>query len=58
MIDSRIGLKAEAIPFDEETDLRLIAEDEHFKAPLACILVDESQFLQACPGPPARASGR
>ncbi|WP_066801430.1 thymidine kinase [Sphingomonas soli] len=47
MIDSRIGLRQAAIPFDEETDLRLIAEDEHFKAPLACILVDESQFLSA-----------
>jgi thymidine kinase len=45
VIDSRIGLKADAIPFDETTDLRLIAEEEHFKAPLACILVDESQFL-------------
>ncbi|RYD98876.1 MAG: thymidine kinase [Sphingomonadales bacterium] len=46
VIDSRIGLKQAAIPFDEETDLRLIAEEAHFKAPLACILVDESQFLQ------------
>lgn len=46
VIDSRIGLKANAYPFDEETDLRMIAEEEHFKAPLACILVDESQFLQ------------
>ncbi|RYY47040.1 MAG: thymidine kinase [Sphingomonadales bacterium] len=46
MIDSRLGLKESAIPFDEATDLRVIAEDEHFKAPLACILVDESQFLQ------------
>lgn len=45
VIDSRIGLKQSAIPFDEQTDLRLIAEDEHFKAPLACILVDEAQFL-------------
>jgi thymidine kinase len=46
VIDSRLGLKQDAIPFDEATDLRVIAEDEHFKAPLACILVDESQFLQ------------
>ncbi|MES2989193.1 MAG: thymidine kinase [Pseudomonadota bacterium] len=45
VIDSRLGLKASAIPFDGETDLRLIAEEEHFKAPIACIMVDESQFL-------------
>lgn len=45
MIDSRLGIKQAAIPFDEATDLRLTAEAEHFKSPLACILVDESQFL-------------
>jgi thymidine kinase len=45
VIDSRIGLKANAIPFDEATDLRVIAEAAHFEAPLACVLVDESQFL-------------
>jgi thymidine kinase len=45
VIDSRIGLKANAIPFDEATDLHAIAEAEHFAAPLACVLVDESQFL-------------
>jgi thymidine kinase len=47
VIDSRLGLKESAIPFDEATDLRVLAEDEHFKAPLACILVDESQFLSS-----------
>jgi len=46
VIDSRIGLKADAIPFDEATDLRVIAEAAHFRAPLACIMVDESQFLK------------
>ena len=45
VIDSRLGIVANAIPFAEDTDLRLIAEEEHFRAPLACILVDESQFL-------------
>ena len=45
VIDSRLGITASAIPFDETTDLRLIAEEEHFRAPIACILVDESQFL-------------
>ena len=45
VIDSRIGLTANAFPFDDATDLRTIAEDEHRKAALACVLVDESQFL-------------
>ena len=45
VIDSRLGIVANAVPFAEDTDLRLIAEEEHFKAPLACVLVDESQFL-------------
>ncbi len=47
VIDSRLGLRADAIPFDGGTDLRALAEDEHFRAPLACILVDESQFLSS-----------
>jgi thymidine kinase len=33
------------VPFEEETDLRRIAEDAHYEAPLACVLVDEAQFL-------------
>lgn len=45
LIDSRLGITAQAIPFAEDTDLRIIAEQAHFEAPLACILVDESQFL-------------
>lgn len=47
MIDSRIGLTQPAIPFDEATDLRVIVEAEHFVSPLACVLVDESQFLSS-----------
>lgn len=47
VIDSRLGIQANATPFDEATDLRRIAEDEHYRAPIACILVDESQFLSA-----------
>ncbi|MBC9033318.1 thymidine kinase [Sphingomonas sp. JC676] len=45
VIDSRLGIQASAIPFDGETDLRVITEDEHFRSPLACVLVDEAQFL-------------
>lgn len=47
VIDSRLGIQANAIPFEEATDLRRIAEDEHYRAPIACVLVDESQFLSA-----------
>ncbi|MDG2533384.1 thymidine kinase [Sphingomonas sp. HITSZ_GF] len=47
VIDSRLGISATAIPFGEATDLRRIAEDAHYEAPLACVLVDESQFLSA-----------
>lgn len=47
MIDSRLGIVANAIPFDADSDLRQITEDAHFKAMLACVLVDEAQFLSA-----------
>jgi len=47
VIDSRLGISASAIPFDAGTDLRVLAEDAHFRAPLACVLVDEAQFLSA-----------
>ena len=44
-ISSRIGLKAEAIPFSDDTDLDVIVSAEHGQAPIHCVLVDESQFL-------------
>lgn len=47
VIDSRLGIRAAAVPFDAETDLQSIAQDAHFEAPLACVLVDEAQFLSA-----------
>lgn len=42
-IASRIGLQAPAFPFTADTDLR--REVEQAKGPLACVLVDEAQFL-------------
>jgi thymidine kinase len=44
-VTSRIGLKADAHKFDPETDLWLdiVAEQERNK--LACVLIDEAQFL-------------
>ena len=44
-ITSRIGLLAEAHKFDPESDLWAAVSDEHRQRPLACVLVDEAQFL-------------
>ncbi|MBU3079298.1 thymidine kinase [Sphingomonas quercus] len=45
MIRSRIGLSAPAHAFDAGTDIRALASARHDEAPLACVLVDEAQFL-------------
>ena len=45
IITSRIGLQAEASRFGPNTDLRSEIEQEHAKGMLACIMVDEAQFL-------------
>jgi thymidine kinase len=45
MITSRIGLQADARKFDPATDLWVAIGDEHRARPLACVLVDEAQFL-------------
>jgi thymidine kinase len=47
VIDSRLGISASAVPFDGDTDLRIVTEEEHFRSSLACVLVDEAQFLSA-----------
>ncbi len=44
-VTSRIGLKADADKFDPETDLCASITAEHNKRPLACVLIDEAQFL-------------
>jgi thymidine kinase len=44
-ITSRIGLNADAHKFDPATDLWASIGGEHQKRPLACVLVDEAQFL-------------
>jgi thymidine kinase len=44
-ITSRIGIEAEANSFNADTDLRAAVESEHGVTPLACVLVDEAQFL-------------
>ncbi len=44
-IASRIGLKAEATPFDRDHDLFVVLRDAAQQAPIDCVLVDEAQFL-------------
>ncbi len=44
-ITSRIGLDAEANLFDRDTDIRTAVEAQQRETPLACVLVDEAQFL-------------
>jgi thymidine kinase len=44
-ITSRIGLAAEASKFTPETDVRAEVLVHHAETPLACVLVDEAQFL-------------
>lgn len=47
VIDSRIGITAEANAYGPSTDLRAEVEAELGKRLLHCILVDEAQFLSA-----------
>jgi thymidine kinase len=44
-ITSRIGLEAPATPFDPGTNLAALVLERHRTEALACVLVDEAQFL-------------
>lgn len=44
-VASRIGLHAEAIPFAANDDLHALVEAMHGDEPIACVFVDEAQFL-------------
>ena len=44
-ITSRIGLTKEAKSFNQEDDLHLLINSTHEQAPIACVLIDEAQFL-------------
>ena len=44
-VTSRIGLKTEAHKFDPDTDIAATIAFEHLGRPLACVMVDEAQFL-------------
>ena len=45
IIDSRIGITAEANAYGPQTDMRAEVEAELAKGPLHCILIDEAQFM-------------
>jgi thymidine kinase len=45
VVRSRIGLEAEADLFDESTDFLDLVRTRHSADSLACVLVDEAQFL-------------
>ena len=44
-ISSRIGLASDAARFEQQTDIAAHVLAEHAETPLACVLVDEAQFL-------------
>jgi len=45
VIKSRIGLSEDATVFDDQTDFAGLVGERHESTPLACVLVDEAQFL-------------
>lgn len=44
-ISSRIGLNSDAHRFDDNSDIHDAVLEEHRQSPLACVLIDEAQFL-------------
>ena len=44
-IASRIGLTKDAKSFKQEDDLCLLIQRTHEQAPIACVMIDEAQFL-------------
>jgi thymidine kinase len=44
-IDSRIGLEAEATPFEPGTDLHAAVSEARETGAIGCVLIDEAQFL-------------
>jgi thymidine kinase len=47
VIDSRIGLSAQATPFAGDTDIATFVAERHAHGRIACVLIDEAQFLTA-----------
>lgn len=46
-VASRIGLSSDAIPFGPDDDLLAAIETMHREEPVACVFVDEAQFMTA-----------
>jgi thymidine kinase len=46
-VSSRIGLSSEAIPFSQSDDLLAAITEMHAQEPIACVFIDEAQFLSA-----------
>jgi thymidine kinase len=44
-IASRIGLSADAVTFQQEDDMKQLIQDYTKDQPIACVLIDEAQFL-------------
>jgi len=44
-VASRIGLHADAVPFSAADDLYALIEDMHRNEQVACVFIDEAQFL-------------
>lgn len=44
-ISSRIGLSSDAHRYEADTDIAARVLEDHAEAPIACVLVDEAQFL-------------
>lgn len=44
-IESRIGLRSSAVPISAGENVLLRVQNEHAAKPLACVLIDEAQFL-------------
>lgn len=44
-ISSRIGLAGDASRFESDTDIESAVLSKHAETPLACVLIDEAQFL-------------
>lgn len=44
-VTSRIGLEATAHGFERDTDIEAAVAARHAAAPIACVMVDEAQFL-------------
>ncbi|MBS0662923.1 MAG: thymidine kinase [Verrucomicrobia bacterium] len=44
-IQSRIGLASDALPLRADDDLLAVIRAEHARSPVACVFVDEAQFI-------------